>query len=79
MCEYDTLNTMYMMRLTFWIVWSYHFWIPPSMSMTDVLMTLLILITRYKDDLDFILIENVAHLNYDLGFELLKQELSGLP
>ena len=42
-------------------------------------MTLLILITRYRDDLDFILIENVAHLNYDLGFELLKQELSGLP
>ena len=44
-------------------------------SLTDVMMTLLILITRYRDDLDFILIEDVALLNYDLGFGLLKQGL----
>ena len=31
-------------------------------------MTLLILITSYREDLDFILIENVALLNYDLWF-----------
>ena len=49
------------------------------MSLIDVLMTLLILITRYRDDLDFILIEDVALLNYDLGFRLLKQGLSDLP
>ena len=49
------------------------------MSLIDVLMTLLILITRYRDDLDFILIEDVALLNYDLGFGLLKQGLSDLP
>ena len=49
------------------------------MSLIDVLMTLLIVITRYRDDLDFILIEDVALLNYDLGFGLLKQGLSDLP
>jgi len=48
------------------------------MSLIDVLMTLLILITRYRDDLDFILIEDVALLNYDLGFGLLKQGLLDL-
>ena len=42
-------------------------------------MTFLILITRYREDLDFILIEDVALLNYDLGFGLLKQGLSDLP
>jgi len=49
------------------------------MSLTDVLMTLLILITRYRADLDFISIEDVALLNYDLGFGLLKQGLLDLP
>ena len=49
------------------------------MSLTGVLMALLILITKYRDDLDFILIEDVALLNYDLGFGLLKQELLDLP
>ena len=33
----------------------------------------------YLDDLDFILIEDVALLNYDLGIGLLKQRLSDLP
>ena len=52
---------------------------PPLMSLTDVLMTLLILITKYMGDLDFHLIEDVALLNYDLGFGLFKQGHSDLP
>jgi len=79
MCEYDTLDVDVCDGTDFWTIWSYYFWIPPSMSLTDVLMTLLISITRYRDDPDFILIEDVTLLNYDLGFGWLKQGLSDLP
>jgi len=39
------------------------------MSLTDVLLTLLILITRCKDDLNFILIENVTLFSYDFNYD----------
>jgi len=38
------------------------------MSLTDVLITLLILITRCRGDLNFVLIEDVTLLNYDLDW-----------
>ena len=60
MCEYNTLNANVCDGINFWTVWSYYFRIPPLMSLTDVLMALVILITRDRDDLDFILIEDVA-------------------
>ena len=73
------LTLMYTMGLTFGLLGAISSEFPPLMSLTDVLMTLLILITRYRDDLDFILIENVTLLNYGLDFRLLKQGLSNLP
>ena len=38
------------------------------MNLTDVLMTLLILTTRYRGDLDSMLIEDITFLSYDLGY-----------
>ena len=76
-CEYDTLNADVCDGTDFWTVWSYYFCILPLMSLTDVLMILLTSITRYKDDLDFMLIEDVALLNYDLGFGLIEIKAFG--
>ena len=68
MCEYDTLDDDVCDGTDFWTVWSYYFWILALMSLTDVLMTLLILITRWRGDLDSVLIEDVTFLNYDLDW-----------
>jgi len=72
MYEYNTLDASVYDETDFWTIRSYYFWIPPLVSLTDVLMTLLILITRYREDLDFILIEDVTLFNYELGFGLMK-------
>ena len=72
MYEYNTLDASVYDETGFWTVRIYYFWIPPLVSLTDVLMTLLILIARYRKDLDFILIEDVALLNYDHDFGLMK-------
>ena len=79
MCEYDTLNINVCDGIDFWTVWSYYFWIPPLMSLTDVLMTLLIFITRCRDDLDFILIADVAVLNYDLVLDCWNKDFRIFP
>jgi len=63
MSEYNTLDSSVCVETDFWTNRSYYFWIPLLVSLTDVLMTLLILITRYREDLDFILIEDVALVN----------------
>ena len=68
MYEYNTLDLSVYDETYFLTIRSYYFWIPPLVSLTDVLMTLLIL----REDLDFILIEDVALLNYDLSFGMLK-------
>jgi len=68
MCEYDTLDSDVYDGTDFWTVKSYYFWILVLMSLIDVLMIVLILITRCKDDLDFILIEDVILFSYDLDF-----------
>ena len=59
MCEYDTLDSDIYDETDFKTVRSYYFWILPMMNLSDVLMTLLILTTRCRDDLDFMLIEDV--------------------
>ena len=68
MSEYNYLDASVIVETDFWTIKSYYFWIPPLVSLTDVLMSLLILITKYREDLDFILIEDVTLLNYDLWF-----------
>ena len=68
MYEYNTLDASIYVGTDFWTVWSYYFWIFALMSLTDVLMTLLILTTRCRCDLDFVLIEDVTLLNFDLDW-----------
>ena len=77
MREYVTLDASVYDETDFWTIRSYYFWIALLVSLTDVLMTLLILITRYRDDLDFTLIEDVALHNYDLGFGLIEIKAFG--
>ena len=67
MYEYDTLDSTVYDGTDFWTVRNYYFWIFALMSLTDVLMILLILTTRCRDDLDFMLIEDVTLLNYDFN------------
>jgi len=66
--EYDTLDADVSDWTDFWTIWSYYFWILALMSLTGVLMTLLILTTRCRGNLDFILIEDVTFLSYDLDW-----------
>ena len=68
MCEYDTLDADVCDKTDFWTVWRYYFWILALMSLTNVLMTLLILTTRYRGNLDYVLIENVTLFSYDLDW-----------
>ena len=68
MCEYDTLDADVYDVTDFWTVRSFHFWILALMSFTDVLMTLLILTTRCRGDIDSVLIEDVTLLSYDLDW-----------
>ena len=65
MCEYHTLDADVYNGIDFWTIRSYYFWILALMSLTDILMTLLILTTRCRGDLDSTLIEDVALLSYD--------------
>jgi len=65
MSEYNTLDANVCIDTDFWTVWRYYFWIIALMSLTDGLMTLLILTTRCRGDLDFILIEDVTLLSSD--------------
>ena len=68
MCEYDTLDADVCDGIDFWTVWRYYFWIPVLMSLTDVLMTLSILTTRYRGKQDSMLMEDVTILSYDLDW-----------
>jgi len=68
MREYDTLDVDVYDGTNFWTVKSYYFWILALMSLTDVLITLLILTTRCKNDQDFILIEDITLFTYDLNY-----------
>ena len=72
MCECDTLDASVYDKTDFYTVRSYYFQIIALVSLTDIVITLLILTTRYRGGLDSMLIEDVALLNYDLGFELMK-------
>ena len=67
MCEYDTLDSDVYSRTDLWIVRNYYFWTLPLMSLTDVLIILLMLDARCKDDLDFILIEDITLFSCDLN------------
>jgi len=49
------------------------------MSLTEVLMTLLILTIRCGDDLDFILIENVTLFSYDLNYDWISLIFENIP
>ena len=64
--EYDTLDASIHDETDFWTVRSYYFGILALMNLTEVLMTLLILTTRCRGNLDSILIEDVTLLSYDL-------------
>jgi len=61
------LTLMYTMELTFELL-KLLFLNSPNDEFDRVLMTLLILTTRCRDDLDFILIEDVTLFSYDLDF-----------
>ena len=67
MYEYNTIDASVYDGTDFWTIWSYYFWILALMSLTDVLMILSVLTTRYRGDLDSMLIENVTLLKYDLN------------
>jgi len=66
MYEYNTIDASVYDGTDFWTIRSYYFWILALLSLTDVLMTLLILTTRCRGDLDSVLIEDVTLLSYDL-------------
>jgi len=66
MYEYNTLDASVYDETDFWTVRSYYFWIIALVSLTDIVMTLLILTTRYRCDLDSTLIEDITLLSYDL-------------
>ena len=68
MCEYDTLDYNVNDGTNFWTVSSYYLCILALMSLTNVLMILLILTIRGRDDLDFILIKGVTFLSYELDW-----------
>ena len=59
MCESDTLHTSIYDETDFWTVRSYNFWIIALVSLTDIVMTLSMLTTRCRGDLDSMLIEDV--------------------
>ena len=67
MCEYDTLDASVYDETDFWTVRIYYFWIIALVSLTDIVMTLLILTTRYRSNLDSMLIEDVTLFSY--GFD----------
>jgi len=54
------LMLVYTMRLTFGPLGAIIFLIIALVSLTDIVMTLLILTTRYRGDLDSMLIEDVT-------------------
>ena len=62
MCEYDTRDADVCDGTDFW---RYYFQIFALMSLTDVLMTLSTLTTKYRCNIDFMSIEDVI-LSYDL-------------
>ena len=66
MYKYNTLDASVYDETDFWTIRSYYFWIITLVSLTDIVMTLLILTTRYGGDLDSMLIEDVTLLSYDL-------------
>jgi len=68
MCEYDILDSNIYCGTNFWTVRNYYFWNLALMSLTDVLMILFILTIGCRDDLDFILIEDVTLFSYDLDW-----------
>jgi len=65
MYEYNTLDASVYDETDFWTVKSYYCWIIALVSLTDIVMTLLILTTRYRGDLDSMLIEEITLLSYD--------------
>ena len=82
MYEYNTLDANVYDETDFWTIRSYYFQIPPLVSLTDVLMTLLILITRYRDDIMFRCVNMIPlTLTYTMGqtFGLLGTICSGSP
>ena len=68
MCEYDNLNSDVYDGIDFWTARNYYLWFLALTSLTDVLMILLILTTRRRDDLHFMLIEDVTLLGYNLDW-----------
>ena len=62
------LMLVYPMRLTSGLLGAIISGFLALMNLTDVLMTLLILTTRYRGDLDSILIEDITFLSYDLEY-----------
>ena len=60
------LTLVYTMRLTSGLLGAIISEFLALMNLTDVLMTLLILTTRYRGDLDSMMIEDITLLSYDL-------------
>jgi len=63
--EYNTLHASVCVETDFWTGWRYYFSILALMSLTDGLVTLSILTTRGRGELDSMLIEDVTLLSYD--------------
>ena len=59
------LMLVYTMRLTSGLLGAIIFGLSID-ELTDIVMTLLILTTRYRGDLDSMLIEDITFLSYDL-------------